>query len=572
MVEDKKNAPKSVETEYSKTVKQSFDKNHYFYSKVYNKKLYFKKRDVTLMPCPEKPDYIKKVEEVLKEEARFNDKQKAYRKNVVSPSDLRKKSPKKVKNNNPQGLASYVFMSEVKACKNGFLYYTIPLIFSIVFLIMNMFAYNFWVNISFSLLVLFDILITRLIFKSEETILTKVILTLLLVGCNVVLVYVALNIPNFVEQIYLPYMVKLLFIIFCIYHFSKFYIVFLRVYHDDLELAKTKRCVQVYSGDPGSYKSFTMCHDASIIAKLNWIKLCLEFWVWHSREKEILKRNDPDELMRYYDIKRSYEFYSKSKCIPCLHSINGIKDRSGRYSHKITLDHLRGLKVLPRYSVIVLDEVGSFLRAQDGMINKKQAFTDISDTFRLGRQYYKWTVLCSEQDYTNIFKDVRRVVGFNRVMNGGTKICEPVFLKAVLEMFEFIKTDSFDKKIRRQPKSARFYSWLKNFTYSIGFVKVESTYYGNSETGEIGSLNEGENRLAKPLKSFMRYMPPTGVNIYSTDAYKGMNPSYYDKEIECEIHTSLNLDGRQIENRKFINETDLIAEKRDAIDKITEKI
>ena len=153
MVEDKKKAFKSPETESSKLNEQPPEKLNYIFSKKWNKKLYFKKRDVSLMPQPYKPDFIQKVDEVIKEEAKFNEKQKKYRENVVSQGDLRQKSPSKIKNNNKQGLATYVFMSEVNACKNGFLYYTIPLISSIIFLVMNMFAYNFWVNISFSVLV-----------------------------------------------------------------------------------------------------------------------------------------------------------------------------------------------------------------------------------------------------------------------------------------------------------------------------------------------------------------------------------------------------------------------------------
>ena len=95
MVEDKKKAFKSPETESSKLNEQPPEKLNYIFGKNWNKKLYFKKRDVSLMPQPYKPDFIQKVDEVIKEEAKFNEKQKKYRENVVSPSDLRKKSPAK---------------------------------------------------------------------------------------------------------------------------------------------------------------------------------------------------------------------------------------------------------------------------------------------------------------------------------------------------------------------------------------------------------------------------------------------------------------------------------------------
>lgn len=83
-----------------------------------------------------------KAEEPPKDEAER--RKRAYRKNIVTMADLLKPTPKIVRNRNPQGLRRYVFYNEWIACKNGFLYYLIPLLVGVVFLILNLFRHNFW--------------------------------------------------------------------------------------------------------------------------------------------------------------------------------------------------------------------------------------------------------------------------------------------------------------------------------------------------------------------------------------------------------------------------------------------
>ena len=539
---------------------------------LYQRKMRYKyvPRTLALSETYKTPDYMLPP----KSEERFNERQKEYRRNVVTFESLRESSPKVVTSKNRQGATRYIFLSELKACRNGFIYYSLPFIIDVVFLLLNFFIYNFWANILFSLVILFDILCIYKTYKAPFGFFIKTLIFMLLIGANVGLYFLGSVIPGLYDLIYFPYSLKLLFIIFCFYHFGKFYAIFLRVYYDDCQLDKIKRCVQVYSGDPGSYKSFTMYHDASILAKIQWRKLCYEYYIWKSKEKEILKRNNKDELLEYNEIKRSFSFYYLSPCIPCLHTINGVKDRYGRFSHKISLDHLRGISPLPKYCVVVLDEVGAFLKQEYGMVNsdKKGEMLDVSDCFRLGRQYYNWILLCAEQDFNHIYIDVRRVVGFNKVMKGGQPLCRPVLLSVIYNILYSLKTDLLDKKIKEQPKYAAFLDKFNKVIKSIGFVRVVSSFANNTETDAKATVSELGEKAFSTGTSSTRFMPIQGVNIYDTYAYKKMNPSYYDKEIQCDIHTRLDLDGIDEENRKFLNSTPLIAEKREAIDELLKKI
>ena len=93
-----------------------------------------------LAPVFTPPEFIKKtVEEAKKHSVKYYKYQNA----VLTNEKLRKPTEKVVKNKNPQGLSRYIFISELVACKNGLLYYTLPLIVNIIFLIINLFCIEF---------------------------------------------------------------------------------------------------------------------------------------------------------------------------------------------------------------------------------------------------------------------------------------------------------------------------------------------------------------------------------------------------------------------------------------------
>ena len=522
-----------------------------------------------LAPKFEPPEFIKKtVEEAKKHSVKYYKYQRA----VLTNDKLREPTAKTVKNKNPQGMSRYIFMTELAACKNGILYYTLPLIINIIFLIFNIAKYAFLENVIISAIAVIDIVSVYRIFKRYKDTLMRVLLFLLVVGINVGLYFLGRLIPNFYDKIYLPFTLKLLLICLGLYYFAGYYAGFLKVYRDDLK-ADFGNVVKVVSGPPRVGKTSLSVHEAFIMAKQKWALLQYEYWLWHSREKQILKRNNLDELLRYQEIKLSYEFYTKSKCIPCLWSSTPIFDKSGRACHKITIDHMKGLKRLPTYSVVLFDEIGAAIRADDGLNRKGvEKPLDISDMFRLGGQFIRWTVFCTEQDYNHIFIDVRRVVGQNIVVSSREWRNKPRLLFGIYSFLRLFKCEMLDKKQKRQPLLAKFLDRFEKFVYSIGFAATRFGYRTNTQTsGEIMEKDEKGN--AVQISSVRtRWIPNRGACIYNHEGFKPLYGSYYDDKIEGELFLDKSLDGRNEANYEFVNTTDDLTEKREAQKELLKKL
>lgn len=502
----------------------------------------------------------------------LNERQKRYKSNVLTSEDLRKPTPKKIKSNNRQGLSRYIFMNELRACRNGLIYYSLPLVINVIFLIFNVFKYNFWANILFSVVALFDVLMIRLIFKSEKSILLKVIFTILLIAFNVGLYFLGTLIPGLYDLIYIPYTLKLFLIVLCIYHFGKFYVGFGLTYAADCNL-DFGNTVQINAGKPRCGKTSTAVQDAFVLAKLKWEQLQYDMWLWKSREKEIFRRNDKNELLEYEEIKLAYNFYIMRPCVPCLWSNIGIFDRNGRAAHVITLEHLKGIERLPVYSVVLLDEIGAMLKADDGVSKSgHEKPLDVSDMFRLGGHFVKWVVLGCEQDFNHIYIDCRRVVGFNRVIMGQEWVCRPVLLYNIFRFLKMLKADSLDKGIKGNPKYARFLKWLEKFVRSIGYRRIKYSYAQNTETGAgmLGASDEAKFELIGGVR--VRWCASNLIALYDDRAYKQKYPSYFDKEIRGDLHKALHIDGLDKKTAQYVNSTTALTEKWQAVEEEVKKI
>ena len=99
----------------------------------------------------------------------------------------------------------------------------------------------------------------------------------------------------------------LFFMVFCLSHFLTFYALFALSYAQDVAKATDNSCVvECKAGDPGCGKTSQAVEDVFVMGLMKWRELQLDYWSWHSREKEILKRNDKNELLEYHEIKASY--------------------------------------------------------------------------------------------------------------------------------------------------------------------------------------------------------------------------------------------------------------------------
>lgn len=508
--------------------------------------------------------------EMKEDESRFNERQKKWRENVITSEDLRQEVGPYKKSHNRLRLLRYVFINDVVYSINGLLYYLIPLIANIIFMILNLAVFSFVENVIVATACLLPLAILIATAKSKINALCKfLIFSLTLALCVYAVINVAHYFPEFWANVYPPYAIKIFLIYFGFYYFGKYYVIWHIMYVQDL-MSDFGNVVKIKCGKPRVGKTSQAVQEAKALALEKWKQLQYDYWLWHSREKEILARNDKKELLEWYAIKESYEFYTKEPeddekpGIPCLWSNIGIGDAGGRMSYEITLDHIRGLSRLPVYSVVLFDEIGAVLKNE--LSNKKEKFYDVSDMFRLGGHFVKWSVIACEQDPKNIYIDCRRVVGANELVKSQQWVCKPVLLCG---LFKFMKTciiDGLDKGSKRKPKTAIFMIWLEKFVKSIGFRKQIVTNLGNLETGsEVYVTGEGGERI--PLgKSHVRYVASNISKYYDDRAYEELYPSFFSKKIEGKTFNFLKISGFDLEHAKqFVSSTELLDEKRDAL-------
>ena len=499
----------------------------------------------------------------------LNERQKRWRKNVVTSTSIREKTDDVVSSKNPLGSKRYVWFNAVAASKNGMLYYLAPMVLDVIFLIMNVAKYAFFENILVALVSLLAYKIVSAVVKNRDR---GAVVKSLVVGAVVAAYLGGLYalyrfVPSFWQKLHFGFTLKLFFMVFCLSHFLTFYALFALSYAQDVAKATDNSCVvECKAGDPGCGKTSQAVEDVFVMGLMKWRELQLDYWSWHSREKEILKRNDKNELLEYHEIKASYNYYIMRACIPCVWSNICLTDSKGRTCSKVTVDHIRGIERLPLYSVVLFDEIGAVLKCE--LSNSKKEYYDVSDMFRLGRHFLKWAVVCCEQDFNNIYIDCRRVVGRNVIISYQEWVCKPT---VALWLYDFLKvavTDTLDKKVGRNAIAAVLMAKLKKFVYSIGFRKQVFKYARNTETGsEKKAVKEKELKLSDAK---VRYIPSKVICGYDDRAYRTNYASYYDKEIHGELFDRAGADMAY--NRQFVGETSLLNEKRTATDADIRKV
>lgn len=504
---------------------------------------------------------------------RLTDEQVRWQNNVVDNDFLTKPTPNVVKSNNRLGMARYIFVSCLIANKNGLLYYLIPLLLNVLLLMSNFWTMAFFENLVFACATLISFIGAVKTLKDKlYSKFKKLVLVAIIAGFYVLFMHVyKTQFPQYYVKIYLPFALKLTLIITGVYYFFRFYGLVLISYAQDLN-ADFGNVVQIYAGPPRVGKTSQMVQDGYVIALLKWRELQNDFFMWHSREKEILARGNKKELLEYHEIKLAYNFYIMRPCIPCLWSNIPVQDKKGARSHEVTINHLKGVDRLPIYSVVLVDEIGAVLKAELG-VTKDRPY-DVSDMFRLGGHFLKWCVIGCEQDYNNVYIDCRRVVGQNKMFLAQEWVCRPVLLIFLFRLLELFLSETMDKKIKRKPRSAKILNRIKTFIKSIGFRRKIYTVVGNTQTAEMSNVKtvSGETITINSRRS-IRYQPSLTNVVYDDRSYRECYPSYYDKTIKGRLHRFLTIDGLDFEYaRQYVSTTDKLEEKRLAVDSNVESL
>ncbi len=509
------------------------------------------------------------IKDYFAPEFELNQKQREYVENTIDNDDIRLETEDVIVSNNPLGLNKYLFFNAVDRCANGLIYYSVPFLFSFLAIILNFNLNNFFENLITAIILLSFVLMVRKNFKSEEKAIIKLLYLILSLFLVVFIAYIVYEVsPTTYDKIDLTFTIKLFFFGFGVYYFGKFYVLFIKMYRQDCN-PDIGNVVSCNYGAPGSGKTSNAVQEAYVLALIKWRQLQADFMDVHSREKEILKRNNPKELLDRYEIIESYKFYIMRPCIPCLWSNLEIYDSKGRRSHEVEIDHIRGLKRLPLYSVVLFDELGAVLKSQLGF--EKTENYDFSDMFRLGRQFIKWTVICCEQDPSNIYIDCRRVMGKNRGFLGQEWHNKPVFLLGIYKFLNLLRTETCDKKVKRKTAYAKFLNILGNFVYSIGFRIQYLTSMGNTQTGITGKQISVNGEVFSKLT--YRITPANMIVDYDDREYRWQYPSRFDKRINAELCGVGRLGERVVGfKRQFVSSTTLLDEKRYAQDYYIKKI
>ena len=301
------------------------------------------------------------------------------------------------------------------------------------------------------------------------------------------------------------------------------------------------------SGAPGCGKTSSKFYLAVILAKLQWHRLKIEYWLQSHKDQSKLKG---DALDKYNEVVFAYNYYLHSDKIPCLWTSVPCKVGK-RLSHRLTKRHLLQQRKLPFMSVCFMDEIGSYFPAVKG---SNKVLEPLSDFCRYVRHYIDGYFIFTEQDFSKAFVDVRRVTGLVQYYNQQKWVLKPIL---VIRFYNFLiscytynllmstiikqetkQYSSYDKASKKSSKKHyKFLTWLKRYISCIGW----RCYFGTSFVGAV------EDNVNTQSKKFTYYFESCLNCKYDDRAYKN---KYKQKDGKMDIiaFTQLSLTKNEIDD------------------------
>lgn len=227
----------------------------------------------------------------------------------------------------------------------------------------------------------------------------------------------------------LPYAVRLAanFIpaaayIYALYTFIIYIISQISVLQHNRSIDSSKVVIKLI-GPPGGGKTSAGIYRAVVMALRMWAELKYKYRTMAAEVADYIKAGDVQKVLEWYEVRDAYWYYMTHDVMPCLWSNIPIKF-CGQMASVLTYEHAAQLKRLPAFCVLFYDEVGSVFRV-DSWRNKPLA---VSDFFRLGRHFLDLRVICTEQEPSNVFIDIRRVEAENWLMLEQKWVNKPLLL------------------------------------------------------------------------------------------------------------------------------------------------
>lgn len=306
-----------------------------------------------------------------------------------------------------------------------------------------------------------------------------------------------------------------------------------------IKTGRTSDHVGIGSGAPGTGKTLYENMATYYMSKYSWRELQFEYWLLIPRisKKDYVPTDDEKEIIE------AYEFYTNNNGIPCFSSNSAVYSHEyKRFSYEVTAEHLKQEKRVPYRMTSVLDEIGTICNMElykdrSGNINGS---ADMSDEFRFCRQHVEWRMTGTEQEASNIFKDVRRVVANIIKFRGVEKIMKPPFLNW---LYNKLKDWFIEKGSDLQSKKwSRFMSRYRRFLNNTGYLKISYIYITESidSKGE-STYSESTRKNGKP---FVVYFPCALPIEYETRAFRKSYKAL-GKPIDMKVFENLRLNKEQ---------------------------
>ena len=313
----------------------------------------------------------------------------------------------------------------------------------------------------------------------------------------------------------------------------------------------------INTGAPGTGKSLEARAEVSAMGQGSWEKLSEEYWFVLSKEQKTpdLLTDDDKEIIE------AYEFNVKSGGIPCVGTnIPMYSEKYRRYAHKIEPEHVKQEKRLPYRIAFWMDEIGTVfdpkLHLDSGNLAKSK---EIGDFCRFDRQFGEFRFVGTEQEASNIYKDIRRVVGLQRLFSETKIVLKPKILSWIYKklMAHFTKKMS----IRQSKYFSSFMKLYKKFLANCGFFRLKYRLISNTETGPtIDVTGQTRNKTI--------YLPCAFDSIYETRAFRSSYGAK-DKPLDLEVWSDL----RMLKNdaMKFLRATNFYERQKKKEEKEAEK-
>ena len=320
----------------------------------------------------------------------------------------------------------------------------------------------------------------------------------------------------------------------------------------------TSNHVSEYTGPPGTGKTLMQNLSTYFMAKYSWEELQFEYWLLLPKFKnpDFVPNEDESEIIQ------AYNFYINNKGIPCLASNVPIYSYEyDRHSYILTAEHLKQEERVPYRLVGAIDEMGTVcnLEMYKDRSNNYGGSADMADFFRFCRQFAEMRCIGTEQEATNVYKDVRRVTAEIIKFKGVEPVQKPVFFNRLYNKRKKKYIEDLD--VKQSLKHSRKMLKLKRFLDNCGFLKIRYVYL--TETGKDAEGKTVYNEKTRDNgKDYILYVPCAMPIKYITRAYR---PSYraLDKPLRLAVYEKLSLSKESSSKMLKAETLRLVAEERD---------